>query len=70
MPRIKVKKIYKDQFVGFRCTELERNEIQLRANLYTEGNISEYILYSALNYNVNESDLDTSDMKKPPSEGA
>lgn len=60
--RLKRDKIYKDEFIGIRLTKEQRNEIQLKANLYTEGNISEYVLYSALNFEPVYEDLEDDEL--------
>ena len=46
----KKKKINKDKRTTFRSTEKELNKMQVKANLYTDGNLSEYILFAALNF--------------------
>lgn len=33
----------------FRCTEEQANRIQMTADIYCDGNLSEWILYAALN---------------------
>ena len=58
MARLKKKKVYKTRFIGVRCNDEQYNEIKLKANLYTEGNVSEYVLHAALNYEVSRDDLE------------
>jgi hypothetical protein len=62
MARLKTSKIYKCKLIAFRCTEEDFNEIKIKANIYTEGNVSEYILYTALNYEVNYDDLEAPEL--------
>lgn len=38
--------------VQFRCTEKERNKLKILANLYADGNLSEYLLTQALRADV------------------
>ena len=70
MTRLKRDKIYKTHFIGVRCTEEQYNEIKLKANLYTEGNISEFTLYSALNFEPNYEDLESPELDKMIKESA
>lgn len=62
MTRLKKDKIYKTEFIGIRCTEEQANEIKIKANIYTEGNVSEYVLYAALNFEVNYEDLEAPEL--------
>lgn len=62
MARLKSEKIYKTEFIGIRCTEEQLNEIKIKANIYTEGNVSEYVLYTALNFEVNYEDLEAPEL--------
>lgn len=59
MTRLKHGKDHKKSYIGVRCMYEEKNEIQLKANLYTEGNISEYVLYCALNFEPQYEDLES-----------
>lgn len=56
--RLKKKKITRDTFIQIRCKQEEKNVIQSKANLYTEGNISEFILYASLNYVPSKEELE------------
>lgn len=58
MTRLRKDKNYKTNYIGARCTEEHANEIKLKANLYTDGNLSEYVLYAALNFKVEFEDLE------------
>ena len=57
--KLKKRKIYKQNLVGFRCNDDEKNRIKLSANLYTEGNISEFLRYVALHPNIRREDLES-----------
>ena len=56
--QIKKNKAYRIGKIGLRCTEKEKNQLQIKANLYTKGNLSEYVLFAALNYAVKRNDLE------------
>jgi len=62
--KLKNKKQLKNKFCAFRCTEKDFYNIKRNALLYSEGNISEYMLYAALNYKVLNSDLETGRTRK------
>ena len=64
MARLKTTRVYKSKMIAFRCTEEEFNEIKIKANIYCEGNISEYILYTSVNYEVNYEDLEAPELDK------
>lgn len=55
--RLKKKKKTKLLKKDFRLSEEELNELQLKANLYTEGNLSEWIVYAGINYVPKKSEL-------------
>lgn len=55
--RLKKKKERKEDQIQIRCKTSEKNEIQAKANLYTEGNLSEFILYAAKNYVPSKKEL-------------
>lgn len=44
--------------VTFRSTEHENNKLQQKANIYTDGNLSEYILFAALNFVPSKEDFE------------
>ena len=50
--------------VGFRVTELNLNKMQAKANLYTEGDLAEYILYAALHFLPTRDDYEIEPKKK------
>lgn len=56
--RIKKKKTTKCNFIGFRVSDKELNDLKLKSNLYTEGNLSEWLLYSGLNYSPKKDELE------------
>lgn len=56
--RIKKKKTIKCNFIGLRVSDKELNDLKLKANLYTEGNLSEWLLYSGLNYSPKKEELE------------
>lgn len=55
--RLNKKKSNKTERVQLRCSIEEFNRIQTKANLYTEGNVSEYLLYVALEFVPGAEDL-------------
>jgi hypothetical protein len=56
--RIKKRSGKKTEFIGLRMSKEDKNKIMQRALLYCEGNISEFLLYAALNYEISRKDLD------------
>ena len=48
----------------FRSTESEFNKIQQKANIYTDGNLSEYILFASLNFVPSKDDFEEEKPKK------
>jgi len=56
--RLKKAKKNKMYCVAARCTDEDSKRIQTKANIYTEGNISEYLIYSALNFVPDKDDLE------------
>lgn len=56
--RIKRRNGKKTEFIGMRLSLEDLNRIRQRALLYCEGNISEFMLYAALNYHISRKDLD------------
>lgn len=55
---LKKDKKKKTGFVGGRCTQIDYNNIKTKANIYCEGNISEWIIYAAKNYVPRKSELE------------
>lgn len=56
--RLKKSKKNKTSRLAFRCTEDEENKMQQKANLYTEGNVSEWIIYASLNFVPGKEDFE------------
>ena len=56
--RLRRMKEKKSEFIGLRVSVEELNRIKQRALLYCEGNMSEFILYACLNYEIKEKDLE------------
>jgi len=55
--RLKSMKRYKTKFIGIRCTEAEYNEIKIKSLLYTDGNISEYMMYAVMKFKPSKQDI-------------
>ena len=60
MARLKKKKNQKQNFIGLRASDEEKNKMQIKANLYTDGNLSEWIIYSGINYSPKRDELEDS----------
>lgn len=43
-------KVLRDCYIGLRLTREEKNNITLKAGLYTGGNVTAWLTYCALNY--------------------
>ncbi len=56
--RLKKKKHNKNNFIAARLNEKEFKRIKLKANLYTEGNLSEWLIHAALNHRPRTDDLE------------
>jgi hypothetical protein len=56
--RLKKDKQSSDDQVKARCKTSEKNSIQRKANLYTDGNLSEWIIYASINYVPSKSELE------------
>lgn len=67
--RLKKSDTNKTSRVTFRCKESEENKLQQKANIYTDGNISEYILYAALNFVPSKEDFEEGEEPKPRRKG-
>jgi poly(A) polymerase Pap1 len=63
--RLKTNKSSKDERVSFRCTTEEFNELQRKANIYTDGNLSEYLIYAGKNFVPSKEDFE--ETQKSPS---
>lgn len=53
-----IKKENKTSSIGLRTSEEVKNMLQTKANLYTDGNLSEWIIYAALNYVPSKKELE------------
>jgi hypothetical protein len=56
--KIKKNKDNKTMVKSFRVNQFELNRMQLKANIYCEGNLSQWIIYSSLNYKPKGKDID------------
>jgi len=56
--RLKRKKDLKTERLAARATLKQLYKIQQKANIYTEGNVSEYIVFAALNFVPSKDDLE------------
>ncbi len=48
----------KEESIRIRTKEKDKNRMQAKANIYTEGNLSEYIIYAALNFVPSKEDFE------------
>lgn len=62
--RLKKQNKNKTSRVAFRCTDANYNKIQQKANIYTEGNLSEYLLFAALNFVPSKEDFEENKKEK------
>lgn len=56
--RLKKQNKNKVSRISARCTQEEENKVQQKANIYTEGNLSEYVLFAALNFVPSKEDFE------------
>ena len=56
--RLKRQAKNKTERIGIRCTLEDFNKLQQKANIYTEGNLSEYLLYVGLNFLPHKDDFE------------
>ncbi len=56
--RLKKLKEPKSCLKTFRLKLTEKHEIQQKANIYTDGNVSEWLIYAALNHIPRKKDLE------------
>jgi hypothetical protein len=56
--RLKKNEKYKTVRMELRCKPSEKNRVQQKANIYTEGNLSEYILFASLNFVPSKEDFE------------
>jgi hypothetical protein len=62
--RLKRPKKTKEETVKARCDSQDRNALQLKANLYTEGNLSEWLVFAGKNFVPSKEDFETPKNKK------
>ena len=62
--RLKKKKTNKTEPVNFRCTLEEFQLIQRKALLYTEGNLSEFIVFASTEFVPSKEDFENYRPKK------
>ena len=62
--RLKKKKDNKSKAINVRCTEDEFNTIMRKALLYTEGNLSEFIVFAATEFVPSKEDFENYRPKK------
>ena len=55
--RLKKQKDNKNETIGARVNNEQLNKIKLNANIYTDGNLSEWLVYAALNCKPQKKDL-------------
>ena len=57
--RLKTKKTTKETYVKFRIEQKVKNKLQQKANIYTDGNLSEFMIYAGLNFIPSKEDFET-----------
>ena len=69
--RLKKQSKNKSENIAFRCSKDHYNLIKRKANIYTEGNISEWVLFAAMNCLPDKNDFENdTNAKKPSSKAA
>lgn len=56
--RLKKEKKNKNEMIAARVSKQQLNKIKINANLYTDGNISEWILYASINCKPKKKDIE------------
>jgi len=56
--RLKKQKKIRNFYVKARCSETVKNALQCKANIYTDGNLSEYLIYAGLNFIPGKEDFE------------
>ncbi len=51
------KTILSDAKIGMRLQQADKNELQLKANLYCKGNLTAWLVYCGLNYRPTAKEL-------------
>ena len=61
--RLKTEKTIKNESIRFRVEDHKKNKLQQKANIYTDGNLSEYLVYAGLNFVPSKDDFETKGKK-------
>jgi len=56
--RLKKKNHNKNIIVSVRFSQREYNKLKIKAGLYTEGNISEWLVFTGINHRPHKNDLE------------
>jgi len=56
--RLKKKNNNKEKIISVRFSQREFNRLKIKAGLYTEGNISEWLVFSGINHKPHKNDLE------------
>lgn len=56
--KLKSTKENKDDLVRARCTKKVKNALQRKANIYTDGDLSAYLLFAGLNFVPGKEDFE------------
>lgn len=56
--RLKKNKGIKNKTISIRVSEKEFNKLKIKASLYTESNISEWLIFAGLEHRPTRSDLE------------
>lgn len=56
--RIKKNKKTKEKMISVRVSEDEYNSMKIKAHLYTEGNLSEWIVFSSSKYKPQKEEIE------------
>lgn len=62
--KLKSPKETKEEYVKARCHQVDKNAMQVKANLYTDGNLSEWVLYASMNFVPGKEDFEKPKKKK------
>ncbi len=62
--RLKKLEDNKTSNINFRCRLEQEYELRRKANIYCEGNLSEYLLYAGLNFLPSKDDFEVRKKKK------
>lgn len=62
--RLKKAKSNKTSGISLRCKEREFNKIKQKANIYADGNVSEYMIYAAIHFIPGKEDFEDDEEPK------